>query len=63
MKVDIFKTTNKYKVIYADPPWRQSKGTHRNLNYMQGIKDKVGTVGAMRFKTGKIELMLLLTRP
>ncbi len=21
MKVDIFNTTNKYSIIYADPPW------------------------------------------
>lgn len=26
MVVDIFKTQNKYDVIYADPPWKQSKG-------------------------------------
>jgi hypothetical protein len=22
MKVDIYNTTNKYKIIYADPPWQ-----------------------------------------
>lgn len=26
MKVDIFTTENKYNIIYADPPWKQSKG-------------------------------------
>lgn len=26
MKVDIFSTEEKYTLIYADPPWRQSKG-------------------------------------
>ena len=25
-KVDIFNTRNKYKVILADPPWKQSRG-------------------------------------
>ncbi len=26
MVVDIFNTNNKYSIIYADPPWKQSKG-------------------------------------
>jgi N6-adenosine-specific RNA methylase IME4 len=26
MKVDIQNTSNKYEVVYADPPWKQSKG-------------------------------------
>ena len=26
MVIDIFNTDNKYDIIYADPPWRQSKG-------------------------------------
>lgn len=26
MVVDIFNTENKYNIIYADPPWKQSKG-------------------------------------
>lgn len=25
MKIDIYKTENKYDIIYADPPWQQSK--------------------------------------
>ena len=31
MKVDIFSTSKKYKVIYADPPWRQSKGGKKKV--------------------------------
>lgn len=31
MKVDIFNTNNKYSLIYADPPWRQSKGGKKNV--------------------------------
>lgn len=31
MKVDIFNTGKKYKVIYADPPWRQSKHSKKPL--------------------------------
>lgn len=31
MKVDIFNTGKKYKVIYADPPWRQSKGGKKKV--------------------------------
>lgn len=26
MKVDIYNTKEKYKIIYADPPWHQKKG-------------------------------------
>lgn len=26
MKIDLFNTENKYSLIYADPPWKQSKG-------------------------------------
>lgn len=26
MRVDIFNTDKKYQIIYADPPWKQSKG-------------------------------------
>ena len=31
VKVDIFNTGKKYKVIYADPPWRQSKGGKKKV--------------------------------
>ena len=31
MIVDIFNTTNKYDIIYADPPWRQSKGGKKKV--------------------------------
>lgn len=31
MKVDIFTTDNKYDIIYADPPWRQSKGGKKKV--------------------------------
>ena len=30
MVVDIFNTDKKYSVIYADPPWKQSKGGKKN---------------------------------
>lgn len=26
MKIDIFNTSNKYDIIYTDPPWEQGKG-------------------------------------
>nr|DAR87847.1 MAG TPA: N6 adenosine methyltransferase subunit [Caudoviricetes sp.]DAT97244.1 MAG TPA: N6 adenosine methyltransferase subunit [Caudoviricetes sp.] len=29
--IDIFNTTNKYDIIYADPPWRQSKGGKKKV--------------------------------
>lgn len=31
MKVDIFNTDKKYSVIYADPPWKQSKGGAKSV--------------------------------
>ena len=38
MKVDIFNTDNKYKIIYADPPWKyKDKGC-------QGAAEKVYNV-------------------
>lgn len=31
MKIDIYNTTNKYDLVYADPPWKQSKGGKKNV--------------------------------
>ena len=31
MKIDIFNTDKKYSIIYADPPWKQSKGGKKNV--------------------------------
>lgn len=31
MKVDIFNTDKKYQIIYADPPWKQSKGGKKSV--------------------------------
>lgn len=31
MVVDIFNTDKKYDIIYADPPWKQSKGGKKNV--------------------------------
>ena len=31
MKVDIYNTDKKYNIIYADPPWKQSKGGKKNV--------------------------------
>lgn len=31
MKINIFDTDKKYSVIYADPPWRQSKGGKKKV--------------------------------
>ena len=41
MNVDIYNTTNKYKTIYADPPWNESgggkikRGADRHYNLMK----------------------------
>lgn len=31
MKIDIFNTDKKYDIIYADPPWKQSKGGKKSV--------------------------------
>lgn len=31
MTVDIYNTEKEYSIIYADPPWRQSKGGKKNV--------------------------------
>lgn len=31
MKVDIFNTDKKYNIIYADPPWKQSRGGKKSV--------------------------------
>ena len=31
MRTDIFTTNNRYDLIYADPPWKQSKGGKKNV--------------------------------
>jgi len=31
MFVDIFNTDNKYDLIYADPPWKQSRGGYKSV--------------------------------
>ena len=31
MVVDIFNTDKKYNIIYADPPWKQSRGGKKNV--------------------------------
>lgn len=31
MRVDIFNTDKKYSIIYADPPWKQSKGGKKSV--------------------------------
>ena len=31
MKVDIFHTKNQYDIIYADPPWKQSRGGKKSV--------------------------------
>lgn len=31
MRVDIFRTNNRYDVIYADPPWKQSRGGKKSV--------------------------------
>lgn len=31
MKIDIFTTQEKYGVLYADPPWKQSKGGKKSV--------------------------------
>lgn len=36
MKVDIFTTENKYKIIYADPPWEYNKRNNPKTRFGKG---------------------------
>ena len=36
MKIDIYNTDKKYNIIYADPPWQQTKGNIRKCRPNQG---------------------------
>ena len=45
MKTDIFSTTNKYSVIYTDPPWKQTKGNARKCRPNQGKELDYSTLG------------------
>ena len=38
VKVDIFNTTNKYSIIYADPPWEYKQKQMNFQNYDKGKK-------------------------
>ena len=41
MKIDIFNTQKKYNVIYADPPWPQTKGNTMSLEEIKKLHEKV----------------------
>lgn len=36
MKIDIFNTENKYRIVYTDPPWKQTRGNRRKCRPNQG---------------------------
>lgn len=37
MKVDIYNTTNRYNIIYADPPWRYNKRNNMKTKFGGGV--------------------------
>ena len=38
MIVDINSTTNKYGIIYTDPPWQQNRGGERPFDLIHLVK-------------------------
>lgn len=60
MKVDIYNTTNKYKIIYADPPWQykvwskkglgRSAESHYNTMNIQDIINMKDTIKSISDK-------------
>ena len=60
MKVDIYSTTNKYKIIYADPPWQykvwskkglgRSAESHYNTMNIQDIINMKDTIKSISDK-------------
>lgn len=58
MKVDIFTTSNKYNIIYADPPWQYNdklkiKGS--NNNFIRGAESFYSTMSLDELKQLPIE--------
>ena len=71
MVIDIFNTSNRYDLIYADPPWKQTKGGRKSvrphssgtrLDYktesMEDIKEQLGQADAL---TGDDAVLFLWT--
>ena len=59
MTVDIFNTTNKYDLIYSDPPWPQSKGNIRKCRPNQDKKLDYPTLSLDEIKNIHIEAIRL----
>lgn len=66
MKVDIYNTTNKYKIIYADPPWQykvwskkglgRSAESHYNTMNIQDIINMKDTIKSISDKNSVLFL-------
>lgn len=50
MKIDIYNTSNKYDLIYTDPPWNQTKGGKRKCRPNQGKELDYSTLSMSEIK-------------
>lgn len=70
MKVDIFNTTNKYQIIYADPPWEyKQSGSKKNSrgmakqHYNTMTTDEICKLPISNIKTDNCILFMWATFP
>ena len=69
MKVDIFNTENKYKIIYADPPWQfltyseKGKGRSADRHYNTMAKSEIQKLPISQISQDNAVLFLWATAP
>ena len=52
MTVDIFNTENRYDLILADPPWKQSKGGKKSAHDKNAVEVPYAPADANRGMSG-----------
>lgn len=66
MKIDIYNTTNKYQIIYADPPWQYNRKTGRSSaaqHYATMPLDEIKNLPIKDLKTDDAMLFMWVTFP
>lgn len=69
MKIDIFNTSKKYDIIYADPPWRcqmwskKGEGRSAESHYPTMIKEEIEQLPIPKISANNSVLFLWVTAP
>lgn len=66
MKIDIYNTTNKYQIIYADPPWQYNRKTGRSSaaqHYATMSLNEIKNLPIKDLKTDDAMLFMWVTFP